>query len=194
MPELLKPPVVPSAILNFFASQPDFAAVAGDISEEFQQRAQRSGAQSAKLWYWRQAFRNAGALTAREVLRTPGRTLIVAFRCLLAVNAATALYIAMGVYLFPFRPFWNPWESLPDQSPINAFLLLQFTASLALGWIGGRLLPGRESALAPMYTLVSACVARIGIAISTRYVSISSASFLHGLPAFMAFLSLCGRF
>jgi len=169
MSELLKPPAVPSAILDFFSSQPDFAAVMGDMSEEFHQRAQISGAQSAKLWYWREAFRNAMALTAREVLRTPFRTAIVAFGCLLAVNAVTALHIAMGVYLFPFRLFWNPWEALPDQSQMNAFLVVQFAASLALGWIAGRLLPGREWALALMYSLVTACVAGIGFTVAVVF-------------------------
>ena len=48
MSELLKPPAVPVAILNFFASQPDFPAVAGDISEEFHQRAQKLGCESGE--------------------------------------------------------------------------------------------------------------------------------------------------
>jgi hypothetical protein len=92
MSELLTPPVIPSAILNFFASQPDFAAVAGDMEEEFQQRAQRVGARRAKLWYWRESFRNACALTARELYRTPARTAVIAFGGFLAVNMATGLY------------------------------------------------------------------------------------------------------
>ena len=84
MSELLKPPAVPVAILNFFASQPDFPAVAGDISEEFHQRAQNSGANAAKRWYWREAFRNALALTWRELVRTPVRTTLIALGCFLA--------------------------------------------------------------------------------------------------------------
>src|SRR5439155_11624279 len=82
MPELLKPPAVATAILDFFASQPDFPAVSGDISEEFQQRAQSSGAKAANRWYWREAFRNAFALTWRELRRTPVRTTLVAIGCL----------------------------------------------------------------------------------------------------------------
>jgi hypothetical protein len=93
MSELLKPPVIPSAILSFFSSQPDFPAVAGDMDEEFQQRAQRVGAAKAKLRYWRESFRNACALTAREIYRTPALTVIIAFGGFLAVNILTGLYV-----------------------------------------------------------------------------------------------------
>jgi len=162
MPELLKPPGVPSAILNFFSGQPDFAAVIGDISEEFHQRVQRSGAQSAKLWYWREAFRNAGALTAREMLWRPGRTLIVALGCFVAVNAVAILYCFTILSLAPFRRL----DDLAlDHNQREILLLLQFVTSLALGWIGGRLLPGREWALALMYTLVSPWVVPAGFGI-----------------------------
>jgi hypothetical protein len=141
MSELLNPPAVPVAILNFFASQPDFAAVAGDISEEFHQRAQSSGAKAAKRWYWREAFRNAWALTWRELMRTPVRTTLVAIGCLLAVNAVMGLNGFLRYY------------------PLIA---LNFIACVAMGRIGGRQLHGREWALALTFTFVSACVALPG--------------------------------
>jgi hypothetical protein len=177
----LKPPAIPLAILHFFASQPDFAAVLGDMSEEFQQRIHRSGATAARLWFWREAFRNSLAMTAREVMRTPARTFVVAFGCLLAVNAATALYIFATLYFAPFRSID---DVILNQNQIqrDGFLLVQFVASLAFGWIGGKLLPGREWALAWAYFLVTAGVAGIGMAILTRYFSISPASFLLDLP------------
>src|SRR5437016_778371 len=99
MSELLKPPAIPSAILNFFASQPDFSAVAGDMAEEFQQRAQRVGATAAKRWYWRESFRNAFALTAREFYQTPGRTIFIAFASLLAVSIVTLLFVVISLHL-----------------------------------------------------------------------------------------------
>ena len=104
MSELLKPPTVPSAILSyFFSNQSDFAAVIGDMGEEFHQRVQNksSSVRAAKFWYWREAFRNALALTAREVFRTPIRTLIVAFGCLAAVNAVTLSYCIAYFYYNP---------------------------------------------------------------------------------------------
>ena len=65
MSEYLKPPVIPTAILNWFSCQPDFPAVAGDLAEEFQQRVETMGATRAGRWYWWESFRNACALTAR---------------------------------------------------------------------------------------------------------------------------------
>lgn len=165
MPELLKSPAIPTAILNFFANQPDFSALAGDISEEFQQRALVSGAAAARRWYWREAFRNAWALSAREMLRTPVRTLLMAAACLIAVSLLTGLYLAISYYPFQLAPgigrflsSWDPMELARNRRNRDLLLLLQFTSPLALGWIGGRLLAGREWALALMYTFLQACV------------------------------------
>jgi hypothetical protein len=144
MSELLKPPTVPVAILNFFACQPDFPAVAGDISEEFHQRAQKSGAKAAKRWYWREAFRNAWALTAREFLRTPLRTTLVALSCFLAVSLIAGWFTRHG--LVSGR---SPWDVFATQ-----LLFL-----LAAGSTGGKLLPRREWALALTFTALSICIA-----------------------------------
>ena len=40
----------------------------------------------------------------------------------------------------------------------NVLILLNLTVSFAMGWIGARLLPGREWALALMYTVVTSCI------------------------------------
>jgi hypothetical protein len=140
MSELLKPPAVPVAILNFFASQPDFPAVAGDISEEFHQRIQSSGPKAAKRWYWCEVFRNALALTWREMRRTPVRTTSIAFGCYVAVNLVSVeLTLA-------FNMSWM------------VILALRFTALLAMGWIGAKLLPGREWALALTFAVMAVCL------------------------------------
>src|SRR5215469_1959590 len=75
--EYVTPPRGALAILNFFASEPDFANVVGDLSEEFQQRASAHGHPAAKRWYWREAFRNAMVLGKRELLRTASKILAV---------------------------------------------------------------------------------------------------------------------
>ena len=72
------PPFAGLAILSFFSADPDFNAMAGDMSEEFQERVDRSGVRPAKLWYWRHLFRNVCALTAREVMRTPLQIVVIA--------------------------------------------------------------------------------------------------------------------
>jgi hypothetical protein len=154
MSELLKPPAVPAAILNFFASQPDFPALAGDMSEEFQQRAQGSGAKAAKRWFWREAFRNALALTWRELMRSPVRTTLMAIGCLLAVNAFTGVYLAIRWYFFRETPV----DLLYRENPWSTLLLLNLIPPIAAGWTGGRLLRGREWGLALMFTVISMCI------------------------------------
>jgi hypothetical protein len=156
MSELLKPPAVPSAILNFFASQPDFPAVAGDISEEFHQRIQSSGPRAAKRWYWREALRNAFALTWRELRRTPVRTTLLALGCLLAVNLIVDVYAILRYYPLPVIEIFNA----PRHRSAN--YLVNFIASVAVGWTGGRLLRGREWALALTFTFITAITALPG--------------------------------
>jgi hypothetical protein len=183
MPKLLKPPAIPSAILSFFSNQPDFSAVIGDVSEEFHQRAQRLGARSAELWYWREAFRNALALTARELLRTPLQTFIAAFGSVTALNALIALYVLIAGLLPPHRFF------LRDLSHRAAFLVFDFLASLAVGWIGGRLLRGREWVLALTYTLVFVCSIPAGFTVAPL-----PSHFLHNLEPFRSLAILGNAF
>jgi hypothetical protein len=156
MSELLKPPAVPETILNFFASQPDFPALAGDISEEFHQRIQSRGVKAAKRWYWSEALRNAFALTWREVMRTPVRTFVLALGCLIAVSAVTGLYALIR---------WNSFQGSVEEILVSRYYVplgLNLVPPLAMGWIGGRLLPGREWALALLFTFISASFALAG--------------------------------
>ncbi|HTM47057.1 MAG TPA: permease prefix domain 2-containing transporter [Bryobacteraceae bacterium] len=157
MSQLLTPPAVPVAILNFFASQPDFPAVAGDISEEFQQRAQTSGPQAARRWYWHEAFRNASALTWRELMRTPVRTTLIAFGCFLAANLAIDLYAFLRYYPLPALSIFN------DLRHKGLNYLVNFIAYVATGWIAGRLLRGREWAITLTFTVVSVCLVLPGM-------------------------------
>jgi hypothetical protein len=144
MSELLKPPAIPTAILNFFARQPDFPAVAGDICEEFHQRVQTSGVNAARRWYWREAFRNALALTRRELLQTPIRTTLIAMSCFVMVSIATNWFWMHGAA--PGRSFWD-------------VVVTQLLILLAAGSTGGIFLPRREWALALTFTACSICMA-----------------------------------
>lgn len=150
MPELLTPPAVPLAILNFFSNQPDFLALEGDICEEFHQRAQITGAKAANRWYLKEVLRNAWALTVRELFRSSALTTLVAFGCLQAVDFVIALYAFIRYYpLPPLEIFYAQRHRLESSTFI-------FITSLAIGWIGGRLLRGREWALALTFSFVFA--------------------------------------
>ncbi len=183
MSQLLKPPRIPSAILNFFAGQPDFPALLGDMSEEFHQRAQSSGATAANRWFWREAFRNAFALTWRELVRTPIRTALMAIACILAVNAFTGIYAGIRWYLFQDIPV----DLLYVKHQYNVLLLLNFIPPLAIGWIGGRLLRGREWALALTFTLVSVCM---GLAALGYLLIVREAQFLYPFHYLIVFGNL----
>lgn len=158
-PKLGQPPRLALAILNFFRHQPDFASISGDLDEEFHQRAAAQGPRAARLWFWRETLRNAWALTAREILRTPLRTLGIAFACLLAINLATALYpLAVRLTTGEFLD-----SILFDYGHQHVIILIQFAAPLAIGWLGARLNPGREWALALVFTLLSVFLTALGL-------------------------------
>jgi hypothetical protein len=159
MPELLKPPAISVAMMNFFATQPDFSALAGDMSEEFQQRAVISGVPAAKRWYWREALRNAFALSWRELMRTPVRTALMAIACILAINAVTGIYVGIRWYFFQETPV----DLIYDQSPRDVLLLLNFIPPIAIGWLGGSVLRGREWAVALTFTFISVCMGSIAL-------------------------------
>lgn len=170
MSESSNPPSVILAILNFFSSDPDLGAMIGDMTEEFHDRVDRFGARAAKLWCWKEALRNAGALTTREIMRTPIRTIVIAFGCVLAVNAVTT-YALYAMHIMSLNPPARQWRVL---------LLLQFITPLALGWVGAKLVRGREWALALTYTAVSICYVGAGIVIIALWISPASSIHLDG--------------
>src|SRR5690242_10981249 len=69
--EYVRPPRGATNFLKFFASDPDFDTVLGDLSEEFQQQVTAFGQATARRWYWRETWRNTRAFANRELRRTP---------------------------------------------------------------------------------------------------------------------------
>ena len=185
MPEFSKPPRAPLAILSFFANQPDFPAVAGDLSEEYQQRVRASGAAAAKRWYWRETFRNAWALTLREVARTPVLTAAMALACILAVNLVSVLYFVLIPGLRGHGALWLT----PAQWAL--VLLLQLIGAFVVGRAGGSLLHGRECALALTYTAVSLLQAAAGL-IAIRRLELHLPAALEELALLAYILRLAG--
>jgi hypothetical protein len=129
--EYVTPPHGAVAILNFFACEPDFANIVGDLSEEFELRASAHGHPAAKRWYWREALRNAMVLGKRELLRSPGK--------ILAVSLLTSLLTVVSITLFPLvmvrsvvgwipHAFW-PWYQAVW--PILVFMLYAGSGAVA---------------------------------------------------------------
>lgn len=148
----IKPPVLATAILNFFSNQPDFVALAGDLEEEFRQRAAASGEPVARRWYRREARRNAWALTFRELRRSPGRTLLAAVISMLAMNLATGLLFAS--YLWRLSDIYT---LLSEAHWRELLLAVQVVAPFSVGWLAAKLLPSREWALALTFTGMYVC-------------------------------------
>jgi len=149
-----EPPAIATGILCFFASQPDFPALMGDLKEEFHQRAQISGIKAATRWFWRETFRTGWALTVGEALRTPILTTLTAVICFIAIGASTALYAYLSQ--------WNLVDLVYGRQAFPVLVVLNVIPSLAVGWTGGRLLQGREWALALTFILISFCMAVFG--------------------------------
>jgi hypothetical protein len=162
MSNLLKPPRVPTVILSFFANQPDFSVVAGDMIEEYQQRARNSGARAADVWFWRDTVRNAWAFTLRELLGTPAQTAAIALACVTAVHLVPGL---SGLLVFRLNLRLDP------ELTWAASVLLQLVAPAIAGWAGAKLSIGREWALALAFACFSASWAAAGWYISDLYVS-----------------------
>jgi hypothetical protein len=154
MSDFLKPPRVPTAIMNFFASQSDLPILSGDMGEEFQQRARRSGPRVAELWFWRESIRNAWALTSRELLQTPVQVGAMAVGCLVAVSFIPGLseyFAAQPIRRLHLGPYAR-WAVL---------IALELYAPLIVGSASARVAVGREWALTLCFTLFSICWAAL---------------------------------
>jgi hypothetical protein len=149
-------------ILSLFTTDPDFDAIAGDMSEEFEERVDRSGVRAAKLWYWRHLFRNVFALTAREVMRTPLKIGIIALGGVLGVNAVTVFYVLYAMRRPPLPLHADQWWTL---------LLIQSLVPFVLGWAGSSLIREREWGLALTYTAASAGFAGVGMVLIELWIS-----------------------
>jgi len=154
--EYVTPPRAASVLLDFFASEPDLANVVGDLSEEFQQRASSHGHAAAKLWYWRETFRNAMALGKRELLRTPGKVLavILAISLLIGVSVDLLIALVMAPVQEHIQWAWVPHRFWPWYRAVWTILVpsMLFAGS---GIIASVLVRSREFALVASFATMS---------------------------------------
>jgi hypothetical protein len=178
MSDFLALPRIPTAILHFFANQPDFSVLLGDVTEEFQQRARKSGARAAKVWFWREVFRNVLALTFRELSRTPVLVAAIALGCVAAVNLTTGIGAFFFVQFSKLRLLVSPysrWEIL---------VAVQLLTSIIVGWASAKAAVGREWALALIFPLFSMAWTVVGDAFLATHIGAASLGHLPRVGAF----------
>ena len=154
--DYVTPPRGAVGILNFFASEPDFANVVGDLSEEFQQRASAHGHLAAKRWYWREAFRNAMVLGQRELLRTPGKILAVSLLISLSTGLSVMLFnaLVMGRVMVDIERAWIPYRFWPWFQAVWPILVPSMLYA-GSGTVASLLVRTREFALVASFATVS---------------------------------------
>jgi hypothetical protein len=149
--DYITPPRVASFLLSFFAREPDFAIVLGDLSEEFQKRASAHGHAAARRWYWQESFRNAFAWIKREFLRTPVKVLTVTLVADLSVLVLVRLMGPLGLDVqwawIPPR-YWRWFQLLWS-------ILIASLLCVATGAIASMLVRGREIAVAVSFAIWS---------------------------------------
>ena len=135
------PPKLATLLLRFFAGEPDFPQIEGDLDEEFHSLLTESGPAVARCSYWREARRNIWALGKRSST--------------LQVLALAAL----SVFVFPFAlpPFFHWLDNfyvVVQVVALQAFLVALFagTIALLLGGLISSLLSGHERMLRLSFT------------------------------------------
>lgn len=143
--EYITPPRAASFLLSFFASEPDFAIVLGDLNEEFQQLASAHGHANARRWYRRESFRNAFEWIKREFLRTPVKVLTV------TLVADLSILVLVGLLMGPLG-LEVEWAWIPPRYwrwfQFLWSILIPSLPYVATGAIASILVRGREMAVA----------------------------------------------
>ena len=142
MNDSTKPPKLATLLLRLFATELDLPQIEGDLSEEFHNRLRVSGANDARGWYWREAFRNSWAL-----VRRPSTIQVL-------VMAALSVFV-VGFSAGRFFQWLDiGLRGAPRVPGLRLLLLALFETAiaLALGVVVGWLLAGRERTLRLAFT------------------------------------------
>ena len=76
--ETANPPRFATRLVKYVASREESDGVLGDLAEEFAEMARRSGRDSARRWYWRQARHTVWQLAASPLWMRPAATAMIA--------------------------------------------------------------------------------------------------------------------
>ena len=158
--EYVGPPRRAMNLLKFFASEPDFDTVIGDLREEFQQQVSAFGQAAARRWYWRETFRNASAFAKRELFLTPVTVLVMTVLIFVGlwflVVFGDRLLVNVQWAWIPPR-FWSWYQTGVVQFLFPALLVI------GTGALASRFLRGRELSLIVAFATVFACMELYGL-------------------------------
>lgn len=164
--EYVAPPRGALNLLKFFASEPDFTSVIGDLSEEFQQQVSTLGHEAARRWYWRESIRNASAFGKRELLRAPITVLAVTllvFLLLLTANFfGSRLLVDVQWAWIPPR-FWHLYPVAVLMNLIDLALLLGAGGALS------HFFRVRELSLVVTFITATTCAHTYTLYVLSRY-------------------------
>ena len=141
MTDATKPPRLAAQLLSFFAAEPDFPQIEGDLDEEFHNWLLAYGPAVARRSYWREALRSMWALTKRS------STIQV-----LALAALSVLVFPLAVP--PFFHWLDTFYDVVLVAELQLLLLALFEAMIALllGGLLSRFLSGHERMLRLSFT------------------------------------------
>ena len=136
------PPHLAAWLVNLVAAREQAETILGDLLEEFSGIALRSGAASARRWYWRQSVRTVAHLIRGQVRHAPIQAIAFAvcgFLLYVLVERALQMSAQAFVAHSPVYYFVNAaafWRAIDD---VGRYLM-----PLVVGWAIARAARGRE--------------------------------------------------
>jgi hypothetical protein len=143
-------------LLKFFASEPDFETVIGDLSEGFQKQASAFGQADARRWYWRETLRNAAVFASRELRRTPFTVVVVTVFIQVALQPVLMAAEAQGSRIHSQLTYRGPLPISWYQVGVIRFLPAVLTISA--GASVSHFLKARELSLIIAFAAVVTCL------------------------------------
>ena len=138
----LAPPRIAEWLVSLVATPEQTATILGDLLEEFSSILSRSGAASARRWYWRQSALTIAHLVKDQVRRAPLDTAAIAIGGFL-------------LYVFAERTIHTAAKLLVTRSQVYSFIdgvtfwrMLEaaerYVVPVAIAWTVARIARGRE--------------------------------------------------
>ena len=158
-PKLDRPPQLGTWLVSLFAEGEERELIAGDLSEEYLERAAQGGRAAARRWYWRQILRSLPHLVGSAFRTAPwriGSAIILGFefRRLLGPRVEPPIFAFIERYNI-FENHFGAYRFLTSTGIDIGHLITFFMVGLLVGLIAWR----REMAPALALGLIYGCMA-----------------------------------